>query len=95
MSTFECRSTYGGCTFKPVVGVAKSWPIVCLQLAAWSRPTSALVRQLNGTLESFDSSPIGRDQGAPPVRNAGAPHASAQPANQVEQPSKCSPHLPA
>ena len=33
MSTFERPSTYGGCTFEPVVGVAKSWPIVGLQVA--------------------------------------------------------------
>jgi hypothetical protein len=33
MSTFEWPSTYGGCTFKPVVVVAISWPFVCLEVA--------------------------------------------------------------
>ena len=33
MSAYEWPSTYGGCAFKPVIGVAKSWPIVCLQVA--------------------------------------------------------------
>ena len=40
MSTFERPSTYGGCTFEPVVGVAKSWQVVCLQVAASVNPSA-------------------------------------------------------
>ena len=38
VSPVESPSAYVGCAFRPVIGVAMSWPIVCLELAVKNRP---------------------------------------------------------
>jgi len=50
MSTFEWQSAYGGWTFKPVVGVVISWPVVCLEVAVQRSPSNESERQINDTL---------------------------------------------
>ena len=94
---FEWLSAYGGCTFKPVIGAAASWLIVCLEVAGTSNRESPRQRRLCEQMLTL-LAPDSIKTAPTKARILGAEHevpsATVLPSSQA-LPARCSPEKPA